>query len=699
MANNNQVTITLRADGNQASAVISGLSNQINRDLSGSLGRATLGANLMTGAISAGLQRLTSLIGNIGGKLNEVMDIQQGNIATAGTLMKLVGFTFKEASDYIDQFSSNMAKVASTLPGATSDYVKLGKGIMDNLVPAFKTLNGSFDKKGYTEALNDITRDAGFLASANKTDIGLTSQGISKFLAGRSVKELAQSKFFEDNPAILSLIESEADKLGIDLEKSTERQRVDILRTVLATPKEVLLASSNSLSGLIEGFKSSLIDPNTGLFGLMRDLSEKSGSQTALHSITDAVKSLIGEGGLFEQTSKALAGLGIVLGDPMVKLKSAADDFTESVKQITSIFQEFNNRRPGQTLDDSKETLEEDLKYYFSNLFDFTTLGKSLAKIVNGIFNGIFAFIWSGGLQSLIGGIAKGLGAFLTNLDWSVYATILSGILVKKYLTIAFIKLGALIATRILASGAWTYALGFMGPIGAGLLQLGAFIGGTVGTGGALLIAALLGFLAYGIWKNRDFIGKKLQELGKGIDKFFAGIIGWFRDELDKIPGGSSINQGLDSVAHGNEQIKEATGGKVNIAAILASTGLFSYLSSKAVGTLRGDIPNSYNGLNTSSLMNAANKELAKAPPGAGLVMANSSETILNSSQQARIMSAMSSKPEITKVTSSKPSITIGAINIHTAATNAQEIAKDVVACIERELQNFGQNYVAAPVV
>ncbi|MDZ8259449.1 hypothetical protein [Nostoc sp. ChiQUE01b] len=115
MANNNSVTITLLANGGQASAVINGLSNQINRDLSGSLSRATIGANLMTSAISLGLQSVGKLASKAIGLFNSAAGTQSSVISTAGNVMKIAGYNFKEATSFVEDFQTQMAKVAAVV--------------------------------------------------------------------------------------------------------------------------------------------------------------------------------------------------------------------------------------------------------------------------------------------------------------------------------------------------------------------------------------------------------------------------------------------------------------------------------------------------------------------------------------------------------------------------------------------------------
>jgi hypothetical protein len=97
---------------------------------------------------------------------------------------------------------------------------------------------------------------------------------------------------------------------------------------------------------------------------------------------------------------------------------------------------------------------------------------------------------------------------------------------------------------------------------------------------------------------------------------------------------------------------------------------------------------NGFNGFNNSSIMQAISRENRQSPSGSGIVIANSSEAILNRQQQAQLLSSLGNKP----------SLSIGSIVINSQAKDAQQIAKDVVKYIQQEFDNYSQGYVNAPV-
>ncbi|UKO99361.1 hypothetical protein [Nostoc sp. UHCC 0870] len=678
MASNNNVIITLQAN-DQASVVIRNLNSQLDNGLTKSLGRATLGANLMTSAITTGLNSIGSLLTGIGGKLNDAMDIQQENISTAGTLMKLVGLNFKDATSFIDEFSNTMSKVAASLPGATSDYVNLGKGIMDNLVPAFKALDGSFDQEAYKEALNSISKDAGFLAATSKVDTSLASLGISKFLGGASTASLTKLKFFEANPATLAFIEQEAQKLGKSVEDLTARERVEVLKRALKVPDEVIKASTTSISGLIEGFKSTLLDPQTGVFGLMKDLSNDEGTQSAFTALNDGLIGILGEDGLLNTVGVSLRRLGISLGDPMVTLRNGILGFNKRVEEINNFLKSFNNSVIFNV------NGEEKLRELFSKIFNFEGLGTKLAAFTNQgldflgnldwgsvfgfvgtklaeLFNEIFRFIIKLDFVKIgdvilkaLGGLFIGLGKFLSNLDWGAL----------------LLTLGKLIGYALLGVVAVATAM-LVAPIVASIGTLGLAIAG--------LIAGVTAIVAAN-WENltnsiKSFTGKISQfwdNVETHIENFFVEIIRRIPVIGEVVAKAEAKNPGL---------LKQSVGNSLNT---FGSALKFGARLIPGFGAL---IPNSAEG-RVDGLIAAAIREGKASPPGSGLVVANTSEAILNRQQQSALVNSLGRRGT---------GLSIGSINIHTQATDAKGIARDVMRAIVSEYNNFSQGYITAPV-
>ncbi|MBD2515188.1 hypothetical protein H6G93_09240 [Nostoc sp. FACHB-973] len=660
MANNVVVTISAK---DEASRVIDQLTSKIDSGLGKSLKGAVLGANLMTGAFKLGLDTIGNLFTGLADKLNQAMSIQQQNITTAGTLMKLTSMNFQDAGVFIDDFAIKMSRAAASLPGATSDYVNLGKGIMDNLVPAYKALDGSFNKEGFTEALESISKSAGFLAATSGVDTNLTSQGISKFLGGASSASLAQLKFFEANPAVLSFIEQEAKKLGKDLKDLTARERVEVLQQALKVPKEVIDASTKSVSGLVEGFKSTLFDPQTGVFGIMKDLSKQKGNQSVFTAIAEGLNGLIGENGLLSTIGTTLKTLGIEFEDPMVTLRGAILQFNSKVRYLTGSLKAFSSGNA------DVENLANNLQFLFNKVFNINGLGGKLAEVTNTAFdtlkklnwgsvfgtlgtklaevlNEIFRFInglnfnqLGDTLLNILGGVFIGLGKTLSTLDWGALT----------------LSIGKLLAVVILGGIATASAL-LVAPVVAGIGTLGAAIAAAI-VGLTAVVAANWGSITNSLTGFITFVAGKWIQLSEVVNNlwtgivssvtgFFSGIKRKFDELLSKIPG------------LGGQQQAQSTSGTF--------------------------VPNAASGL-TNGLYNAAMREKAQAPHNASLVVANNSELILNRSQQANLARNIGGTG----------GITIGNITIHTQAQDAKEIAKNVMTCIQEEYQAYSRNNMA----
>ncbi|MCW5317935.1 hypothetical protein GTQ43_30450 [Nostoc sp. KVJ3] len=115
--NGNNITVTLNAKDN-ASGVFKGLTGLIEG--------ATLRANLLSEALSAGLSKGVSALTS---KFKEAADIQLNNISAASTYAALTGRNFADAEKVFSNLDGRLNKIAAALPGSTEEYKKLALGI------------------------------------------------------------------------------------------------------------------------------------------------------------------------------------------------------------------------------------------------------------------------------------------------------------------------------------------------------------------------------------------------------------------------------------------------------------------------------------------------------------------------------------------------------------------------------------------
>ncbi|MBD2060510.1 hypothetical protein H6F88_31710 [Oculatella sp. FACHB-28] len=662
-------------------------------NLSNVISGSIIKANLLGSAINSAMSVATAAVRQFTTSIGDSIVAQQQNISIAGDFARLTGESFTEAGQFIDDFAERMSAAAGSLPGATADYVNLGKGISDNLVPAFKDLNGVFDPEQFQEYLDAISRDGAFRSISSGVDVGNAGLGISKYLGGASIAELSQIKFFEANPAVLNFIQEEAKALGKELEDLSTRERADVLRRALAVPDEVIKASQNTISGLVEGFKSTLFDPTSGLFGLMRRVN----GGTALEAITSAIGSLIGEDGLLTAIGETLDVLGISFGDPMVALRNTALTFTARVKYVTGILNDISEGfgEAGNGLD--WDSITNDIFYLFTQLFDVGQLnsilngsGSKVAELVNNLLDGIASLDWGAigamsgelladvlneGLDFLNGfdftvllpltlrvldNLLTGVGSFLANVDWGS-------------LLMVGIKVIALNAVYGIASA---IAVSIAGAV----LSLGA-IPAAIIAGVAALVAVIVA--------NWDAIVSFFQtqwgNLTNAVSGGFQALVEFVKNGWDSL---------TETVGSHWESIQSSV------------TGFFSRVQSfftRAVNLIPGlgsqevqtsPVPNAANGLNVGGLLGAIARESSRMPSGSELVVANSSEAILNQAQQASLARLISYGRQ-----SSNGGLSIGNITIHTQATDAEGIADEIISMISRKYVQFQRSQLTATAV
>ncbi|MBW4483025.1 MAG: hypothetical protein KME14_10815 [Tildeniella torsiva UHER 1998/13D] len=653
MANTVQTRIVAK---DEASSVFAQLNN--------SMRSSVLQGNLMASAITAGLGAATRGVGALASGMREVVGIQQSNIAVAGDFMKLTGQSYGEATEFIDNFSASMAKAAASLPGDTKDYVSLGKGIMDNLIPAFKGLDGVLNEADYTKALESITKMGALRAATSGVDTNLASQGLSKMLGGSSLAELKNLKFFEANPAVIAFIEEEAQKMGKGLKDMTARERATVLEAALAVPDEVIAASTQSIEGLIQGLKSSLLDPQVGLFGLMRDLEPNvKGNQTVIQATNDLLKKIMSPGGPLSSLKDIFELIGVEMGDPMESLYNSINWTSNKLDQLGGFLdrnqagiskfvygakQSFEKLKeaPGKFISESISSL---LRGFNASRGAGSTdygsiVGKALAQATNFFASQVLSMIGNMDYGALLVGlfnvgkiVISGIGSFLANLDWQVL--MMGGLAV----------LGAALLTAVMA----TAVPAILSSFATVAVLIGAGIVATL-TGPVILAIAGVGLVIVGAMK---YFGVSFQDVMRFV---FEAVTGFANPVIAAARIGFNLLRSA---------ITAVIGGITS--AFNAVRGLVNRIPGMGVG--RADsVPNAAAGF----IPDAFRREMNAMPAGASPVIANSSELILNREQQAALLQPRSN------------SINFGGITINAGnSTNPKELASQVIREIEMRLQ------------
>jgi hypothetical protein len=609
------IKITLECDASQAENKLNNLSKIIEGNLGKSFQSAAFNSQLMIKGLEIGISAITGLVGKLADGLSKSIAIQSENISVAGNIMKLTGQSYAQATEFIDEFSNKMSVVAAALPGQTSDYVDFGKAIADDVIPALKGVNGAVNIKQLQSELQEVSKLGTLLAQSANVKSTDAAMALSKFLGGTASKgELSQLDFFQKNTTFRNSLFQEIEKLGKDVKELTVQQRLEIFKKAASIPQEVLDAQSKSLSGIMAGFTSSLFDPQTGLFGWMRDLdSSIKGNQSALSSIQDGLGALIGENGLLNAIGETLKVFGFEAIDPMLSLRTTILGLNAKVKYLRDVLNSFLNigqdtltgRNFKQSANiersqgEKENKLANDLKYFFDQVFNIEGLGKKLASLTNSFFDQIANTNWVA-VGAIAGeGLARMLNEafrFINNIDWGKIGN--AALEIGKGL---FIGIGKFLTTLDWVAMGQAVGILLLAATGAAAAALITPVVTGVGAMGTAISVAIVGFTAAIVsnWDKLTNTANNLwQSVVNAVTGFFNSIVNKFNELLSNIsiPG---IQQ------------------QPNIA-------------------LPGVAQNFASG--NPDLLNSLIREKKQAPPGSRPVIANSSEAILNRDQQKQLL-------------------------------------------------------------
>jgi phage-related protein len=293
---------------------------------------------LQANAIQFAIGKATEAIGFLNSKFEEAKSLQLANVTAATTFSSLTGQSYEDAAKFIDNMNARLAKSAAALPGATQDYKNLAIAIQDNVLEAFKDPAGKLNQKGFEDSLSSIAESYGALSAASGVAVGNTTLGLSKMLAGSSTAELRQIQFFEQNAVILNEVDKRLKGMNKSALKDLDiKERVKLIQEVgqKFITEDFKKQAGATADALLQSFQSTMFDPTTGVFGIMRDLDlNTSGVQSAFTSMNEILNQLIGPAGAFTLVGEVLQAAGINLPDPMLALKNSLDFVLGGIKRV-----------------------------------------------------------------------------------------------------------------------------------------------------------------------------------------------------------------------------------------------------------------------------------------------------------------------------------------------------------------------------
>ncbi len=576
MASNTVLSLIIRAR-DQASGIlgrindgITGLGSSAKKSQFevGSLTNAITGGVIQANLLGAAFGKIQQGIGAVQGKFMEAARLQTENIQNIGTLSAITGISYEQSTEFVDELNIKIAEMGKSLPVAAQDIKSVAGAIQDDLVEAFKTANG-VDFKGLEGALVGISSDFAVLGKSANVAAGDVQQGLARFLGGASEGDYLQLNLFQRNNALKNELKRQLG--GRKSEALSVKERVQILQNVggKLNSAETKKRLAESVEGLISNFNDSLFDPDTGLFGFMKDLDPTTKKKESVFtSFNTALNELIGSNGVFTNLSLLLKSMGIKLADPMVVLKGGIDFAISALTKINEALgaaREFFNM--GSTLPEvisslasyfgvtntTFENIGKSIKQFFDKVVInlqgfFTNLSTTLLPQILTIAQNIDPGAISGAVWYSVNQLLNGIYKVLQSIDWELVLKIGATVLDKVMKTnLPLIISGLIIVGTGLIAGigailAAIAATKITAVLAVAAFSIGYFLGTTLlewwtETAWPAVTQwwASASTLAVGLWNNTwNTVGNFFNNIFTGINDWWAGLIAginnWWKD-------------------------------------------------------------------------------------------------------------------------------------------------------------------------
>jgi hypothetical protein len=217
-----------------------------------------------------------------------------GGIFSAGKFGGAKGLpaTFQGAMDMQDDLNKQMAAIASALPGTTQDYVMNARRMTDTLAQVFSKDIKEFEKlaqkiSGDTQAAGskafeiinvEVAKATTLLEKLNptRTTVPMT-QIVEDMMKSETISARGLRRYVSFRRATTLEAALERNMKELNAAGPGTAKRIGAILKVLkeAVPPELITAMTTSVSGVMEGFKSAVTDPDVGIFGLSRMLNIK----------------------------------------------------------------------------------------------------------------------------------------------------------------------------------------------------------------------------------------------------------------------------------------------------------------------------------------------------------------------------------------------------------------------------------------
>lgn len=363
-------------------------------------------------AMQGAIALASNAVGFFNDKLSQSAKMQTDAIGNAGGLAVALGKPFNEAVPIIDKLNATIDKTFGKLPGINQLYKDIAGGLIDNLVPAAKTLDGAVDFDLLQKKALDLSRTFGIIGTAQGVDSANIVKTLQRLMMGdESVKNL---QLFESGTGarVLEDIKKEATAKGVDKLKDLES---DVLLEIITKSgqkyitDEMLQAYQDSFDGALAGMQSTA----DMYFDFSKKLKGRGGK-----TVLDAAGQVIGS--IMSVFDKVATGLGF---SPDSFQNAVYDFFTMLSEVVNTIGDNINMKSIVEYLtfinsffNEMATSAEEVMSGSLESVVNIGMYAQLLGEDwANAIMNWVESIDWASALINL-GRLLIVIGVFAANL-------------------------------------------------------------------------------------------------------------------------------------------------------------------------------------------------------------------------------------------------------------------------------------------
>lgn len=689
----NKVTIDIEAK-DKASATF----EKIKGLIESATFKGTVLGNVFSSAVTGGIGLAQNALEKLTGQLQKAIDTEIAMVSATSSIGAALKIPWEQAEKMNLSLSKQLELLSNDLPGSAQDYIGLLRLTVDDIAAGTNALGLGLE--GFEKKVLSIAPKMTILAQSAGVSTDMAAATISKFMSGSSgMGELMRLDFFQKNTRLRMNLEKFMKESGIEqLGEIDVGKRFQLLEKIIneSLDDRTLKELSGTLSGTWEGFLGSLFGEQTGILSIMRDLDgKKEGVQSVFSEIKVLAITVLGKDGLFSSLGQLLQILGINT-DIMPQLR-------QGITNLNQFFIGVNQYLGGFT---------SGISSFVS--FRPERLGIILGTLITDVFSGLVSSapsIIDTVVEYAITGIQI-VGATLESIGGSKFGTLVGDLVTKiaqgalrivPYAVNGLVKAANFLVDAIVPFiagidwGGLLVGLGNAlsridwGSLGVATLKvIGVLvIGGIVGFFGSLIggFTLLVGGVILGIVAivaaNGDTIKSAISNLGSTL---YTGIVGFFEFVLNfesKIR--NFVFAALENTVILVTKIFSSIADKLQQAINFVSQIPVIGSTIRAGSAIAGAIAPKADGHIPSGLLMSALSESRKMPSGSRLLLANSSEAILNKGQQTELAGQL-------RNTQNSSTLHIGSINVY-GSSNPETTADLVLAKIKEQYQQSRLTY------